>query len=606
MPSTPELPHWNLETIYPGLESPGFTQAVQSLKDQVAELQGLMEREMIRRGGRMPHTPEAAAEVVESYLARRNALLMQYVTLQAFVYGFVSTDSFNALAKRRQSELDLIGVEIETQGMRFKGWLGQVAGESTSLQELTQRSPAAADHAFSLAEIVDLSRFLMSEAEETLASELSLSGGSAWEKLQGTVTSQVTVPFEREGKTEDLPIAMLQNLRRYDPDETIRRKAFEAELHAWESVREPLAACLNGVKGTVNTLDSRRGRSNSVESALDMARIDRPTLEAMQAVMVESFPMFRRYFQAKAQKLGKERLAWWDIDAPLSASDRRYTYAEGREFLLAQFGRFSERLAGLARRAFDEAWIDAEPRKGKVGGAFCMEVPTLEQSRVLANFDGSFSQVLTLAHELGHAFHNECQVGLTMMQRETPMTLAETASIFNESLVIDAALEDAKSRQEELAILENDLCGCAAVIVDIHSRFLFERAVFERRRQAEMSADEFCEIMTQCQLDTYGDGLDPNHLHPYMWAWKPHYYSPALSYYNFPYAFGLLFGLGLYAEYRRRGTAFVADYESLLRNTGFGTANDLAARFDIDLRQPDFWRGSMGLIEQRVDRYVQP
>ena len=234
-----------------------------------------------------------------------------------------------------------------------------------------------------------------------------------------------------------------------------------------------------------------------------------------------------------------------------------------------------------------------------------MEVPLLEQSRVLANFDGSFDQLSTLAHELGHAFHNECQVGLTMLQRRTPMTLAETASIFNESLVQEAALKAAGSPEEVLAILETSLIGSSQVIVDIYSRFVFERKVFERRREAELSADDFCEIMRQAQLETYGDGLDPAHLHTYMWAWKPHYYSAGLSYYNYPYAFGLLFGLGLYAEYERRGADFVADYEALLRATGSGTAADLASRFGIDLRRPEFWRGSMAVIEKQVERYLR-
>jgi oligoendopeptidase F len=223
----------------------------------------------------------------------------------------------------------------------------------------------------------------------------------------------------------------------------------------------------------------------------------------------------------------------------------------------------------------------------------------------LANFDGSLDQVLTLAHELGHAFHNECHVGLSILQRRTPMTLAETASIFNESLVTEALLAAADSREEELSILETFLIGASQVVVDIYSRFLFEKEVFERRAKAELSADDFCEIMTRCQRETYGDGLDESRLHPYMWAWKPHYYSPSLSFYNFPYAFGLLFGLGLYAEFRRRGAGFIADYEGLLRSTGMGTAADLASRFGIDLRQPEFWRGSIRIIESRVTRYLE-
>lgn len=599
------LPHWVLENIYPGLESPEFMQAFQSVGEQCDGIDQLLDGSHIRRGGWVPESAPRAAEAVEAYLTASNRMVLLYATLQAYVYGFVATDSFNTLAKRRSSELDLVGVRIQTQEMRFKAWLGSLAEAGLDPAALAHHSPAAAEHEFSLEETVAQSRYLMSEAEETLAAELSLSGGGAWEKLQGTVTSQVTVPFERDGRTQDLPMSMLQNIVRYDPDEAVRRRAFEAEIQAWERVREPLAACMNGIKGEVNTVDRRRGREDSLHRALDQARIDRETLEAMHSVMRDSFPMFRRYFLRKAQRLGKDRLAWWDLFAPLGKDSRRYSFDQARQFIETHFEAFSPRLAGLARRAFDERWIDAEPRNGKVSGAFCMEVPLLEQSRVLANFDGSFDQLGTLAHELGHAFHNECQVGLTMMQRRTPMTLAETASIFNESIVQEAALRDAAGPQDVLAILETFLIGSSQVIVDIYSRFLFEREVFERRLQAELSADDYCDIMRRAQLETYGDGLDPAHLHTYMWAWKPHYYSPSLSYYNFPYAFGLLFGLGLYAEYERRGPAFVSDYEALLRSTGFGTAADLAMRFGIDLRRPEFWQGSMAVIEKQVERYIK-
>jgi oligoendopeptidase F len=284
--------------------------------------------------------------------------------------------------------------------------------------------------------------------------------------------------------------------------------------------------------------------------------------------------------------------------------ERRYTWTEARDFILGQFGTFSPALEGLARRAYDQRWIDAEPRDGKRGGAFCMRVPAVEESRVMCNFDGSLDQLSTIAHELGHAYHNETQKGKTPLQRRTPMTLAETASIMSETIITDAALAQAQSAEEELAILETFLLNASQVIVDIYSRYLFESEVFERREKAELSADDFCEMMGRAQKETYAEALDPGQLHPYMWTWKPHYYIPSLSFYNFPYAFGLLFGLGLYAIYQERGSDFLPDYDSLLRSTGEGTAAELAARFDIDLKQPAFWQGSMEVIAERVDRYV--
>jgi oligoendopeptidase F len=389
-----------------------------------------------------------------------------------------------------------------------------------------------------------------------------------------------------DGQVKKLPITALINLRSH-PDESVRHRGYDAENKIWESVQETLAACMNGVKGEANTLNKRRGRKDALHSALDASRIDRKTLDAMLSAMEDSFPMFRRYFKAKAAKLGKEKLAWWDLFAPLGKTDKVYSFAEAR--------------------AFDHNWIDAEPREGKRGGAFCMGLDGVEESRVLCNFDGSFDQVSTIAHELGHGFHNDCAYAAhkTYLQQLTPMTLAETASTMCETIVTEAVLAETKDPQEELAVLEAQVQGAAQIVVDIYSRFLFEKEVFERRQQAELSADELNEIMERAQKATYGDGLDERYLQKFMWTWKPHYYSPELSFYNFPYTFGLLFATGLYAIYQQRGPSFVADYKNLLASTGEATAADLAKRFGIDIRKRKFWDDSIAIIGNRVDRFCE-
>jgi pepF/M3 family oligoendopeptidase len=495
----------------------------------------------------------------------------------------------------------MIGVRLQQQEVRFRGWVGTVGDQ---LQSVLAFPGEARDHAFYLHEAAEQSRYLMSEPQEALAAELVLSGSNAWSKLQGTVCSQLTVDFELNGKTEKMPITTLINLC-HSPDQEIRRRAYETELVAWESVREPLAAALNGVKGSAITIDKRRGRKDALHDSLDTSRIDRETLDTLISVMRESFPIFRRYLKAKAKRLGGDRLAWWDIFAPVGKSERRFTWAEATQFILKQFKGFDERLEQLARRAFENRWIDAEPRNGKRGGAFCMAVPGVEESRVLCNFDGSLDQVSTVAHELGHAFHNECLAGKKWLQRTTPMTLAETASIMNETIITNAALSDATSPEEQLGILETYLIGASQVIVDISSRFLFEKEVFERRERSELSADEFCEIMLRCQRETYGDALSEKFMHKYMWTWKIHYYIPSFSFYNYPYAFGLLFGTGLYATYEERGKEFVKDYEALLAHTGEARPAELAAKFGFDIRKPDFWRSSIRIIEDRVNRYIK-
>jgi pepF/M3 family oligoendopeptidase len=499
------------------------------------------------------------------------------------------------------SEYQMIGVRIQMLGNQFEAWVGRI---SPALEKVIQANPSAKAHAFSLREAAEQSKYLMPEPQEALAAELGLSGSSAWSKLQETVTSQLTVDFELDGKVQSLPMPALINLHSH-PDESVRRRAYEAEMKAWESVREPLTACMNGVKGTANTLNHKRGRTDALHPAIDMAHIDRATLEAMLAAMQASLPSFRRYFKAKAKRIGKDRLAWWDVFAPTGKAEKSYSWQEAHDFVVTNFGQFSPDLAAFAQRAFDHNWIDAEQREGKRGGAFCMHVPAVKESRVLCNFDGTLDQVSTIAHELGHGFHNECayQAGKTQLQQNTPMTLAETASIMCETIVMQAVLSHTTEPQEQLAILETMLINDAQVIVDIYSRYLFEKEVFERREKSELSADDLCEIMERAQKAAYGDGLDEKYLHKYMWTWKPHYYFSGLSFYNFPYAFGLLFGLGLYAIYQQRGAAFVADYKNLLASTGEASAADLAARFGIDTRSRKFWEDSLALIAERIDRY---
>ncbi len=597
MTQTP--PRWDLSNVYTGLESLAFAAALADFSGQLAELEAFFAD---RAAGATAQTPVAAlAPLVGEAVGRFNRASELAYTLGPYIESFVTTDSHNTLARRRQSEFELVAVRLRTLGAQFKAWIGHLA---PVLDAVIAADATAAAHAFALYETAVQSKYLMSDAEETLAAELNLSGGSAWSKLQGTVTSQLTTDFELEGEVKRLPLPALINLRSH-PDESVRRRAYEAELTQLASVREPLAACMNGIKGEVNTLNRRRGREDALHSAIDTARIDRPTLEALLGAMADAFPTFRKYFRAKARRLGKEQLAWWDIFAPAGETDRVYSWDEARDFILTHFAAFSPKLAALAQRAFDERWIDAEQREGKRGGAFCTGLDAVKESRILSNFDGTLDQVSTVAHELGHAFHNEClyAAGKTPLQSQTPMTLAETASIMCETVVMQAVLSQTTDPAEELAILETMLVGDTQVIVDIYSRYLFEREVFERRAGAELSADDLCEIMTRAQGATYGDGLDARYLHPYMWTWKPHYYDTDLSFYNFPYAFGLLFGIGLYAIYQQRGAAFVPDYMALLASTGEASAADLAARFGIDIRQRQFWADSLAVIGGRIERY---
>ena len=598
---TTSAPRWDLTNVYPSLESKEFQSAIKKYKKLLNELETFVAEKVTRTNAKTD--AKKLGKLLGESVDRFNQIETLAGTLGAYISSFVTTDSRNQTAARLLSEFEQINARQAKAVTQFRAWIGALGSK---LDKAIETNASANAHAFTLKETRDQAKYMMSEPEEVLAAELTLSGGRAFGKLQGKVTSQLSVDFELDGQTQKLPMPALINLRSH-PDEDTRHRAYEAENRAWEGVKETLAACLNGVKGETNVLFKKRGRKDALHFAVDAARMDRKTLDAMLSAMKDSFPMFRRYFQAKAKKLGKEKLAWWDLFAPIGRTDKVYSFDDARNFILDNFGRFSPELRGLADTAFSNNWIDAEQRDGKRGGAFCMSVAGVKESRILSNFDGSFDQVSTLAHELGHAFHNYCafKAGKTELQRDNPMTLAETASIMCETIATEAVLSQTTDPQEQLAVLEAQLNNASQIIVDIYSRFLFEKELLERRAQAELSTDEINEIMERAQKETYGDGLDERYLQKFMWTWKPHYYSAGFPYYNFPYAFGLLFGTGLYAIYQQRGADFVPDYMNLLATTGEDTAAKLAKRFGIDITKRKFWDDSIAIIGKRVDRYAE-
>ena len=594
-------PRWDLTNVYPSLESEEFNAAVEEFKTQAADLDDYFVEVVSKTDANTP--PDQLGPIVDEVVGRFNAAYELAGTIDPYIGSFTTTDSRDKLAARIESEFEQAYLPLQNLYVQLKGWLGKI---SPALDKSLEYGASAKLHAFMLKEAAEQSKYLMSETEEALASELSLSGGNAFSKLRSKTVSQVAVEFELDGEMQRMPSPALINLRTH-ADEDVRRRAYEAENAAWKSVEETLAACLNGVKGHVITLNKRRGREDALHSSLEAARIDRQTLDAMMGAMKDSFPMFRKYFNHKAKLIGKDKLAWWDLFAPVGKTDTRYTYEEARDFILDAFEKFSPELRKFSERAFANNWIDAEMREGKSSNGFCMGVEGVKESRIFINFDGSQDQLSTIAHELGHAFHNECawQLEKTPLQQITPMTLAETASTFCETIVTEAVLKQVEDPQEELAILESVLNGASQVVVDIYSRFLFEKEVFERREKAELSADEINEIMERSQKATYGDGLDERYLQKYMWTWKPHYYSTGLSFYNYPYAFGQLFATGLYAIYQQRGDEFVNEYKELLASTGEATAADLAKRFGIDITTRKFWEDSLAIIGKQVDRYCE-
>lgn len=586
-----DLPRWDMSVVYPGLDSPEFERDLRSFVRALDELEGLFDEAQIDRT-ESPLNPDLAAGILERILPPYNALNDHAWTLGAYVYAFVSVDSRDEYAQARLSELERHTVRLSKLHTRLTAWAG-----SQEVDALLERSERARQHAYWLQRARVVAEHMMSPAEEALAAEMRLTGSSAWNKLYSNLTSQIQATVEIRGERQTLTMSMLRNLAT-DADREVRRAAYEAELQAWEQHAMPIASALNAIKGETNLLMRKRHWDSPLHASLFQNAIDEATLHAMLEAAYESFPDFRRYLHAKARLLGIERCAWYDLFAPVGKETRTWSFDEAAQFIIEQFATYSQKLSDFARRAFEERWIDAPPQPGKHDGAYCMRLRR-DESRILTNYKPVFNGMGTLAHELGHAYHNLCLAERTYLQRMTPATLAETASIFCNTIIDQAALHDA-DREEQIAILEASLQGVCQVVVDITSRYLFEKEVFERRAERELSARELCEIMRNAQQQTYGDGLDENALHPYMWAAKPHYYGGL--FYNYPYMFGLLFGLGLYARYLDDPDGFRARYDDLLSRTGMADAPTLAAEFGFDLRTPDFWRGAFDTVRQNIDR----
>ncbi|MHB8634951.1 MAG: M3 family oligoendopeptidase [Fimbriimonadaceae bacterium] len=571
---------WDLAPIFPSIASPEFESALtEFVADAIA---------LARTIATLTDLDVAKFEAVATELCR---VMDDGLLIEAFLDCLLSADSFAAEPQRAAGRFSLGRAELDKAVVAFTAWVGSI--DAVALLTISE---LAREHAYAIAKAQESARRLMGAEAEAVSADLAVSGRIAWAKMYGNVTSQIQVHVD--GFADPMPVSAVRGLASH-AESKVRANAYTAELAAWKEHAVPIAAALNSIKGASITICRHRGWDSPLDVALFNSNIDRATLDAMLSAAEDAFPMFRRYLRAKAHMLGTPQLAFHDLFAPLADPGDQWSWENAEVFVAHQFDSFSKRMGDLARRAYAKRWIDVSPRPGKRDGAFCQPVRS-DESRIMMNFKPSYNQVSTLAHELGHAYHNVCLSARTALQRDTPMTVAETASTFCEVIVRQAAL-NAVGEAEQLAILEAGLQSATQIVVDISARFRFERAVVEQRAETELTADDFSDIMLDAQRQTYGDGLDPERLHGYMWAAKPHYYGS--DFYNFPYMFGMLFGLGLYAEYKAHPKGFVDRYDKLLSRTGMADAATLAADFGIDVRSKAFWQGSLAQISADVDRF---
>ena len=578
---------WDLSPLYTGLESPEFLADFAALEALSAEFNALCADLPAENRG------EAIRKVLtlQEKIAEKAHRLYSYAELRSAV-NTGDEGAVNATAKLQKLLSDSSAAEAA-----FRTYVGK----TENLDDLIAADPFLGEYAYLLRTMQDDAKYTLDEKVEEALAKMNLSGGSAWENLQAYLTSTVTADY----RGEKLTLSAVRNLA-YDPDPAVRKDAYEAEVACYDKIRDGVCFALNSLKQQVTTECELRKGGSPLEMTLRASRMKKTTLDAMIRAIEEYLPVFWKYLRAKAKLLGYEGgLKWWDLFAPMGKNTATYAVEDAKQYLLDHFRPFAPDMADMMAQAFDEAWIDFYPHAGKVGGAFCANLPMIRQSRVLTNFDGAFGDIVTLAHELGHAYHGMMIEAHRPLNLDYSMPVAETASTFNETVVMNAALDEATDPEVKLGLLESQLQDTTQIMCDIMSRYWFETAVFEKAKQGFAFPDELCEMMKQAQKRGYGDGLDLDTLNPYMWVCKSHYYSAGLSFYNFPYAFGGLFAAGLYAQYRREGEAFLPKYRALLKATTVSSVEDVARMADIDLGDVNFWRSSLEIFKDRVEQFLK-
>mgnify|MGYP003763627719 CR=1 FL=1 len=578
---------WSLDILYKGLEDKKYIEDKKRLNQLIEDINSFSET-------------LAEANDEEKLLLSAIDYMEQFELLQASLSSYLSfRESVNTSDGKVVNELNMLEKQLSGVSKPFaiiKKWIAGIE----AMDSYMDKHPKLKAYSFMINDIKQDAKHLLSDDVEDVIAKLNISAGMAWSNMQSYLTSTLEVEY----RGELITIPEVRNLA-YSENPSVRKDAYYAELKAYEKVKDAVSYSLNNIKTQVNTISELRGFESPLAQTLEYSKMKRETLDAMLEAMVEYMPVFHKYLKYKAKLLGhKNGLPWYDLFAPMGESETKFTVEEAREYLVKHFKGFSDDLADLVEQAFEEKWIDFFPRKGKVGGAFCGNLPFVKQSRILTNFSGSLSDVITLAHELGHAYHGLHIQDHLPLNTDYSMPVAETASTFNESLIMEAAIKGA-SGFEKMALIESQLQDVTQIMCDIYSRYLFETEVFEKSKQGFLFPDELNDIMLRAQKAAYGDGLDHDYLHPYMWVVKPHYYSEALSFYNFPYAFGGLFARGLYEKYKNEGEAFVAKYKALLNATTVSTVEDAAKEAGINLEEADFWRTSLRAIENLVDEFIK-
>lgn len=442
----------------------------------------------------------------------------------------------------------------------------------------------------------------LSQEEETIINALSIDGYHGWGQLYDTIVSTIKVSFKEGNESKDLSVGQAANKFSH-PDPEVRKSIFEGWEEAWSEKAEFLSKTLNHLAGfRINTY-KLRGWEDVLKEPLQINRMQKKTLDTMWQVIAGAKAPFVAFLDRKAKLLGKDQLSWYDLDAPIGQVESKVTYEEGAEFIIEHFSRFGKEMTGFAKKAFEQKWIEAEDRPGKAPGGFHTYFPESNQSRIFMTFSGTPSNVSTLAHELGHGFHTYAMRDQHYLNRNYAMNVAETASTFAEMIVSDASVKQARNSEEKLALLEDKIQRSIALLMNIHARFLFETRFYEERKNGVVGTDRLNQLMKEAQEEAYGGALDE--YHPLFWASKLHFFITGVPFYNFPYTFGYLFSLGIYAKALEEGEGYEEKYIALLKDTASMSVEELAWKhLNVDLTKPDFWEKAVQQCVADVEEFL--
>ena len=578
---------WNLSIMYSGLDDPALQEDMNKLVEANQAFKAAVEKASTLED-------KEKAELILSEMEKYNKILFK-------IFDFLQLrQACNTEDGQNMALINKV-MNIYNEGAEYTVAADRILASIEDVDALAKESELIKEYTFLIKETKKRCSHLLSNEVEAMISAMDMTGGGAWGDLQSYLTSTVKVDYD--GK--QITLSEVRNLA-YSSDAKVRKDAYDAELKCYEKIADSVAFSLNNIKNQVTMLSGKKGYESPLAMTLENSRMSRQTLDAMMEAVEEYLPVFRKYLRKKGELLGYNNgLPWFELFAPLGKSDKEYSLEEARNYLIECFNNLTPDMADMMKEAFDNEWIDFYPRNGKQGGAFCAGLSGYKQSRILTNYDGTFGAIDTLAHELGHAFHNRMLEGHRRLNNDYPMPVAETASTFNEVHLGHYALSKAANNEEKLALLENDLREKAQCVVDIYSRYLFETAVFEQSQEKFLMAPDLKEIMLDCQKKAYGDGLDPEYMHPYMWVCKSHYYSSGMSFYNFPYTFGNLFAQGLYNLYCEQGDEFIRKYKEMLRLTPVHTIEEDGAMLGIDLTKKDFWANSLKSIADEIEEFCK-